>query len=137
MTNALRPTAAALQRGTPVIYEAAFRASQVFVSVDILESRSDSASVIEVKSTTRVKEQHLSDVAVQAHVLRQSGVNASRLEVMHLNRACAYPDLSNLFVRTDVTQPAHDALEATPRVIQDQLAMLAGPLPDVSIGEHC
>src|SRR5713101_6153757 len=130
-------TAAALQRGTPVIYEAAFRASQVFVSVDILEGRSDSASVIEVKSTTRVKEQHLPDVAVQAHVLRQSGVNASRLEIMHLNRACAYPDLSNLFVRMDVTQPAHDALEATPRVIQDQLAMLAGPLPDVATGQHC
>ena len=130
-------TAAALQGGAPVIYEASFRASQVFVSVDILERRRESTTVIEVKSTTRAKEQHLADVAVQAHVLRRSGIEASRLEIMHLNRACAYPDLSNLFIRTDVTQEAHDALEAAPRVIQDQLAMLAGPVPDVAPGEHC
>ena len=130
-------TEAALQHRTPVIYEASFRASQVYVSVDILESRPEGASVIEVKSTTSVKAQHLPDVAVQAHVLGHSGVDASRLEIMHLNRACAYPDLSNLFVRADVTEQAHDVLETMPGVIQGQLAMLAGPLPNVAIGEHC
>ena len=130
-------TEAALQRGAPVIYEASFRAGQVFVSVDILERRPEGTSVIEVKSTTRVKEQHLQDVSVQAHVLNQSGVAAARLEIMHLNRACAYPDLSNLFTRTDVTEPACSALEMMPRAIQEQLAMLAGPIPEVAIGEHC
>ena len=130
-------TEEALQRGAPVIYEASFRAGQVFVSVDILERRPEGTSVIEVKSTTRVKEQHLQDVSVQAHVLNQSGVAAARLEIMHLNRACAYPDLSNLFTRTDVTEPACSALEMMPRAIQEQLAMLAGPIPEVAIGEHC
>ena len=130
-------TEAALQRGTPVIYEASFRAGQVFASVDVLERRPEGTSLIEVKSTTRVKEQHLPDVAVQAHVLSQSGVKAARLEIMHLNRACAYPDLSNLFTRTDVTEPACSALEMMPRAIQEQLAMLAGPIPEVAIGEHC
>jgi hypothetical protein len=91
----------------------------------------------DLSSDTQGKEQHLPDVAVPAHVLGQSGVEASRLEIMHLNRACAYPDLSNLFTRTDVTAEAHDALEAMPGVIQDQLAMLTGPLPSVAIGEHC
>jgi hypothetical protein len=33
-------------------------------------------------------------------------VDASRLEIMHLNRACAYPDLRNLFTRADVTEQA-------------------------------
>jgi hypothetical protein len=133
----IKATTAALQQRTPVIYEASFRAGQVFVSVDILETRPEGASVIEVKSTTSVKEQHLPDVAVQAHVVRQSGVDASRLEIMHLNRACAYPDLSNLFTRADVTAQAQDALGAMPGVIQGQLGMLAGPLPNVAIGEHC
>jgi len=130
-------TKEALHHGPPVIYEASFRAGQVFVSVDILERGPERASVIEVKSTTRVKAQHLPDVAVQAHVLHQSGVEAARLEVMHLNRACAYPDLGNLFTRTDVTEPARFALEMMPRAIQEQLAMLAGPIPEVAIGEHC
>src|SRR5437867_1060382 len=130
-------TAAALLRAAPVIYEASFRADQVFVSVDILERRPEGASVIEVKSTTRVKAQHLPDVSVQAHVLSQCGVNAARLEIMHLNRACAYPDLGNLFVRTDVTGPARFARQMMPGAIQEQLAMLAGPIPEVDIGEHC
>ncbi len=47
--------AAAVRRGTSIIYGAAIPANQVFVSVDILESRSGSANVIEVRSTTRVK----------------------------------------------------------------------------------
>jgi len=130
-------TQATLRQDAPVIYEASFRADQVFVSVDILERRPEGASVIEVKSTTRVKAQHLPDVSVQAHVLNQGGVEAARLEIMHLNRACAYPDLGNLFTRTDVTEPARFALEMIPRAIQAQLAMLAGPIPEVAIGEHC
>ena len=127
----------AVRRGETVIYEAAFSASRVFVSVDILERKPKSAAVIEVKSATKVKEQHLPDVAVQAHVVAQSGMEVARMEVMHLNRTCAYPDLSNLFTRTDVTEPARVLLPAMPRVINDQLAMLAGPLPEVAIGEHC
>ena len=130
-------TAAAIQQRTPVIYEASFRAGQVFVSVDILETRPEGVSVIEVKSTTSVKAQHLPDVAVQAQVLHQCGLEPSRLEIMHLNRACTYPDLSNLFTRADVTEQAHDALDAMPGVVQNQLAMLAGPIPNVAIGEHC
>jgi hypothetical protein len=59
------------------------------------------------------------------------------MEVMHLNRACAYPDLSNLFTRTDVTEPTRLLLETMPKVITDQLAMLAEPLPEVAVGEHC
>ena len=130
-------TDAALRRDAPVIYEASFRAGRVFVSVDILERRPEGTSVIEVKSTTRVKAQHLPDVAAQAHVVSQCGVDAARLEIMHLNRACAYPDLSNLFTRTDVTELARFAREMMPRAIAEQLAMLAGPIPEVAIGEHC
>src|SRR4029434_10077913 len=81
----------------PARNEASFRAGRVFVSVDILERRPEGARVIGVKSTTRVKAQHLPDVAPQAHVVSQCGVAAAQLEIMHLNRACEYPDLSNLF----------------------------------------
>ena len=130
-------TQAAIRRGEPVIYEASFCASRVFVSVDILEREPKSTAVIEVKSATKVKEQYLPDVAVQAHVVAGSGMEVARMEVMHLNRACAYPDLSNLFTRTDVSESTRELLETMPKVINDQLAMLAGSLPEVAIGEHC
>jgi hypothetical protein len=137
----LEATRRALAQGAPAVYEAAFRADGVFVSVDILErqgpERLRGFCLTEVKSTTSVKEQHLPDVAVQAHVLRRSGVEVARMEVMHLNRACAYPDLSNLFVRADVTEPVEARLAAVPGEIAAMTAMLGGALPSVITGPHC
>lgn len=130
-------TRRALQQGAPAVYEAAFRADGVYVSVDIVERRPDGFGLTEVKSTTSVKEQHLPDVAVQAHVARRSGLAVTRMEVMHLNRACAYPDLSDLFVRADVTAPVEARLAAIPGEIAGMLAMLAGTLPRVATGPHC
>ena len=133
----LEATRRALAGGASVVYEAAFRADGVFVSVDILQRRGDGFCLIEVKSTTSVKEQHVPDVAVQAHVLRRSGLGIARVEVMHLNRACAYPDLSDLFVRADVTEAVEARLAAVPGEIAAMTAMLAGPLPSVATGPHC
>jgi predicted RecB family nuclease len=120
-----------------VVYEAAFVADSVFVSVDILERQGAGYCLVEVKSTTRVKAHHLPDVAIQTHVLRQNGLNVKRMEVMHLNRECAYPDLSNLFVREDVTDAVEGLLSGVRQEIVVQAAMLGGPLPGVQIGNHC
>ena len=142
----LEATRGALAQGAPAVYEAAFRADGVFVSVDILErlglerlgpEKGRGFCLTEVKSTTSVKEQHLPDVAVQTHVLRRSGLDVGRMEVMHLNRGCAYPDLSNLFVRADVTETVETRLGAVPGEIAAMTAMLAGALPSVATGPHC
>jgi predicted RecB family nuclease len=138
----LEATRQALAAGAPAVYEAAFRADGVFVSVDILERpglerRAHGFCLTEVKSTTSVKEQHLADVAIQTHVVRRSGLDVGRMEVMHLNRACAYPDLSDLFTRADVTEPVEARRAAVPGEIAAMTAMLAGPLPSVATGPHC
>jgi Domain of unknown function(DUF2779) len=133
----LEATRRALAQGAPVVYEAAFLADGVFVSVDILERLERGFALIEVKSTAGVREQHLPDVAVQTHVLRRSGLEVRRMEVMHLNRACTYPDLSNLFTRADVTDLVEARLGAVPGEIAAMTVMLAGPLPHVATGPHC
>src|SRR5437016_9403439 len=130
-------TRQALEDHATVVYEAAFRAGGVFVAVDILKRDGRNFRLTEVKSTTSVKDHHIPDVAVQAHVLRQSGLDLVSTEVMHLNRECTYPDLSNLFVRSDVTEEARAIEESVPRWITEQTAMLQGPVPDVPIGPHC
>src|SRR5207244_7963387 len=84
-----------------------------------------------------VKPEHIPGVAVQGHVLRQCGVPVERAEVMHLNPECRHPDLSNLFVREDVTAAVEGVLLGVPDEIAAQLRMLGGPLPDVPIGERC
>jgi len=133
----LTATEEALRKGCPVIYEAAFRADNVFVSVDILERRGSRYCLVEVKSTTSVKDHHFLDVAIQTHVLRRSGLDVTRMEVMYLNRECAYPDLSNLFVRQDVTESVEGLLAKISGEIVAQATMLAGGLPSIAVGDHC
>src|SRR5207302_1228798 len=101
--NKVAATREALNRGLPAIYEAWFLADETYVGVDILERASRGYTVIEVKASNSRKPEHLPDATVQVHVLRRAGLQVERAELMHLNSQCRYPDLSNLFVREDVT----------------------------------
>ncbi|MGB8932183.1 MAG: DUF2779 domain-containing protein [Anaeromyxobacteraceae bacterium] len=130
-------TTAALAARAPVIFEAAFQADGVFVAVDALELRKRRHSLIEVKSSTKVKDQYIPDAAIQLHVLRQSGVDVPRVELMHLNSDCRFPDLSDLFVREDVTKAAEAFLPAIPGHLKRMKAALAGKLPAVEAGPCC
>lgn len=133
----LAQTRAALDSGARAIYEAGFAADGVFIAADILERNADGWTLIEVKSTNSVKDHYVPDAAVQAWVLRGAGVNVTRVELMHLNRACVHPDLSNLFVRTDLTSRVEAMVPEVPGRVREMLEMLSGGLPDVPIGPHC
>src|SRR5438093_3949905 len=130
-------TRQAVDAGAPAVYEGSFSADGVFVAVDILEREGRGFRLVEVKSTASVKERHIPDVALQAHVVRRSGLDLVGAEVMHLNRECTYPDLSNLFVRSDMTDAVRAVAESVPRWIAEQVAMLQGLVPDVPVGPHC
>lgn len=130
-------TERALRDGAKVIYEASFLADDVFVAVDVLHRRGRRWTVTEVKSTCRVKPEHIPDAAVQTHVLRRAGLDVSRTEVMHLNRACRFPKLDNLFARADVTGRVEKEIVDVPREARRQLRVLRGSEPDVEPGDHC
>jgi hypothetical protein len=130
-------TAELLAHGAPSVYEASFVADGTFVAVDILERQGKRFTLIEVKSTTSIKDEHIPDAAIQTHVLRNAGLDVPKVELMHLNRECRYPDLSNLFTREDVTEQVEALLPAIPDQIAEQLAALEGPIPEVAVGDHC
>src|SRR5213596_3126218 len=121
----------------PAIFEASFLADNTFVAVDILRPDGKGFHLTEVKAANSQEEKHLPDVAVQVHVLQESGVRITGVDVMHLNRECHFPDLDNLFQRTDVTAAVEPLLNKVGWEIDAQLEMLAGSLPDVAIGLHC
>ncbi len=135
--NKVAATRELLERAPPAIYEAWFLADETYAGVDILERGPRGYGVIEVKATNSLKPEHLPDVAVQVHVLRQGGLPVERAEVMHLNPECRHPDLSNLFVREDVTAVVEGVLVGVPDELAAQRRMLEGPLPEVPIGDHC
>jgi hypothetical protein len=135
--KAVDATQEAIESGANVIYEAAFEHDEVYCAVDILERQGDAWVLTEVKSTTRVKEQHIPDVAIQTHVVTGAGLEIWRSELMHLHRECRYPDLELLFSREDVTDEVAELLLRVPGEIEAQLAVINGPIPTVEPGPHC
>jgi len=133
----LDETRSALQAGASVIFEAGFIADDTFVAADVLERDAEGCRLIEVKSSSSLKDDHIADAAVQVHVLRRSGIDVRHAEVMHLNKEFHFPDKGDLFVRADVTAPVEALLPGIPGEIAAQIEMLGGPLPDVPVGLHC
>jgi hypothetical protein len=127
----------AIDFGTPAILEGVFSADGVLVAVDILLKERDAYTLIEVKSSSHLKDDHIPDAAIQTHVLRRCKVDVRKVEIMHLNREFRYPDQGDLFVREDVTAPVEAFLPQVPGLIAGQLAALKGTLPSVEIGLHC
>ena len=130
-------TEAAFDSGAPAVFEATFIAKDTYVAVDVLQKRGNGHHLIEVKSSSSQKEEHIPDVAVQAYIAAASGVEINGAEVMHLNKEFRNPDVGELFVHTDVTESVATFLPNVPEELARQQAMLEGPLPDVSIGLQC
>ena len=121
-----------------VIYEAGFIAHDTMIFADILVRGENGFTLIEVKSGTSVTEQHIYDLGIQAVVLREAGVPIERFELMHLNRACKYPDLSNLFTRADVTEEVEAVLAEVEHGLDFLLPIARGrELPQAEIGSKC
>ena len=90
------------------VFEGAFLHDGVLVRADILRRFGMGEWVLqEVKSSTRVKDEHLLDVSVQAHVLRASGTPVGKAGILHLDKNYVLGpdglDLNSLFTFVDLT----------------------------------
>jgi hypothetical protein len=101
-------TAQAIAAGETALFQATFHTGDLLVKVDVLQREEEGWHLIEVKSSTSVKDEHLPDAAFQFYVLRQAGLNMTRTSIMHINNQCRHPDLDNLFTIEDVTAEVLD-----------------------------
>jgi hypothetical protein len=130
-------TRRALDAGAPAVFEATFIEDRVYVAIDVLERTPGGYTLIEVKSSTKRKDEHIPDLAIQAWVARRAGVNVRRMELMHLNTEFRHPDQGALFARTDVTEEVEALQAGIPALVAEQLAALAGTEPAIPVGSHC
>jgi hypothetical protein len=63
------------------VFEAAFSYLDVLVRADILLLENAGHRLVEVKSSTRVKDYHLDDCAIQAWVTRGTGLELARVDL--------------------------------------------------------
>ena len=142
--EALAQTRALLaDENVPAIFEAAFEHHGVLVRVDVLERTASGAfNLIEVKSSTTVKEVHEHDVAVQMWVLRGAGIDIASAGVLTLSRGYVFDgkrlDVYRLFRFHNLSEVVAEHLPW----IAEEVAMLNSMLaatqaPEIEPGDHC
>ncbi len=129
-----------LKRGT--IFEGAFSFNNTFAKVDILNPvNTEGWDIIEVKSSTQVKDEHIDDVAFQQYVLEGSGVKVRRCHLIFVNNKYLRDgdiDPEVFLSKKDITELVAEKLhlvEGNVKAMQKFLSMEKAP--KTSIGSHC
>lgn len=144
-TRALAQTEALMTSMFPAaIFEATLRHDGVLVREDVLlplqEDGRNSWRIIEVKSSTSLKPEHIQDCAVQAWVHLQEGYPLSRISLAHIDTGFVYPgngDYAGLLVEHDVTEEVFALLPAVPVWVARAREAVEGEMPEVPVGKHC
>jgi len=126
------------------IFEATLQHDNVLVREDVLlpltENGSDTWRIVEVKASTRVKSEHVHDCAVQAWVHLGSGNSLSHISLAHINNKFIYQGDGNydgLLLENDLTEQVFNLLNTVPIWVERAQEAVAGPMPDVPVGQHC
>lgn len=124
------------------LYEAAFRSGGAACRVDILAPVSAGQwDVLEVKSSTGVKDVHYADLALQAFVLEKSGLPVRDYFLVHLDTAYVRDgalDAQALFRREKVTDLVRARRDKVAEGLQGmQETLQSETRPDTPIGRHC
>lgn len=98
------------------LFEATVAHDRVLVRADLLLPAKRSWHLVEVKSSTSVKDYHVSEAAIQRHVIENEGAHVSHVDVRSLDNQFVYPgdgiyhqvrkggEINSLFHDTDVTR---------------------------------
>lgn len=127
----------------PAIFEAAFEYRNVFVRVDVLERRRDQRwRLIEVKSSTDVRDHHLQDIAIQYRVATGVGLDVAACCLAHVNRNYVYQGGSiepqAFFKIADMTRRVAKSQSDVARQIGSEFRILSKPAaPQIAPGQQC
>ncbi len=124
------------------LFEAGILAGKLYSRVDILSPVGEEEwDIVEIKSSTSVKDVHINDIAFQHHCCNQSGLNI---------RKCYLALINNQYVRDGEIDPEglfniHDVTDQVEEVsvgIQDRIDSIMEVIgqetcPEMIIGPHC
>lgn len=124
------------------LFEAGIRAGELYSRVDILSPAGEEGwDIVEVKSSTSVKDVHINDVAFQRYCCNQSGLNVRKCHLALINNHYVRDgeiDPEGLFNIHDIT----DHVEEASIGIQDRIDGIIEVIsqetcPEMIIGPHC
>lgn len=141
---ALARSAALLDSSAP-IFQAAFAAKGALAFTDIMlpvgVEPKRSWRIVEVKSSTSVKDYHRDDVAIQAFIARAAGVPLNSVALAHIDSDWLYPgdeQYQGLLIESDLTNEAFERCDE----VRDWIAVAQDLIrersePKIHVGAHC
>lgn len=142
--EALRRSTALLGALNP-IFEAGFSADGAMAFSDVMlpvrHERGDGWRMVEVKSSTSVKDYHVQDVAIQCFIARRAGVPLLNVALAHIDSSWTYPgedDYRGLLLEEDLTKEAFELNDQVRELIGGaQAALSQNKEPKIQTGRHC
>ena len=127
----------------PAIFEGTFEHGGVLVRVDVLHRRRDGRwRLIEVKSSTDLKDYYLDDMAIQSRVVSRSGLDLASVSLAHVNRDYVFDggsiDAKRFFrIRNLTSRVAKLQPKLTFQLRSEFRVLVMTEVPDLPPGKHC
>lgn len=127
------------------IFEAGFRTEDALAFADVMlpvKTRGKTSwRIVEVKSSTSVKDYHRDDIAVQAYLACTSNIPLTAIALAHIDSTWVYPgggNYSGLLKEQDLTDEALSRTEEVRAWIAEAQQIVAKKKePKITTGAHC
>lgn len=126
------------------IFEAGFAAGGALAFADVMlpaGGKKPAWRMVEVKSSTSVKDYHRDDIAIQAFVALAAGVPLKSIAVAYIDSKWTYPGEKNykgLLVEEDLTDEAFERKgEVSSWIAEGQSVVRMQSEPAIRMGDHC
>jgi len=127
------------------IFEAGFKAGGALAFADVMLPKAEQGKttwkMVEVKSSTSVKDYHRDDIAVQAFVAQAAGVNLKLIALAHIDSSWVYPgdeDYRGLLFENELTAETFARFDEVRGWITEAHKVVAQSAePKIAVGDHC
>ena len=130
------------------IFEATLQADGLLIRAELLLPSPlptagegvNSYRMVEVKSSTSVKDYYLTDAAIQSWVAQQANLSLTSVEIAHIDNSFVYPgggDYQGLFHYADVSEQIAGMTDEVPEWIDAARETLSGDEPNIATGNQC
>ena len=133
-----------LLKGRQPIFEAGFQACGALAFADVMlpvNPGSNDWRMVEVKSSTSVKDYYRDDAAIQAFIARSMGISLVSISLAHINSRWVYSgegDYSGILVEEDLSQVAFSRSDEVCGWIRGAQTVLECELPpEIGTGAQC
>jgi hypothetical protein len=124
------------------LFEAAFKSGNAYARADILNPVGQNDwEIIEVKSSTELKDVNLHDLALQRYTYEGAGLSIAKCFIFHINNEYVRKgevEPEKLFTKNDVTNEVRELLKSVPSNLREMIDVIRQKnFPDIEIGTHC